>query len=64
MDVDLNDINLQTEEVQAARWASLEKILEMIDKGVFIPYKKSLIKMLFEMKGSIGAHRKKRTPYS
>ena len=42
----------------------LEKILEMIDKGVFIPYKKSLIKMLFEMKGSIGAHRKKRTPYS
>lgn len=62
-DVDISEINLQFEEVQAAKWADSEEILDMIDKGIFIPYKESLIKILFEMKDSFGAHRKKKSRY-
>lgn len=45
---------MQQEEVQAAKWASLEEILGMIDKGEFIPYFKSFITMLFEMRKQYG----------
>ncbi len=50
-------LRLQTEEVQSVRWADKQEILEMIDSGEFIPYKTSLILMLFEMQHSMGAHR-------
>lgn len=50
-EVDPKKLKLQYEEVQAVKWASMEEILEMIDKGLFIPYFKSIITMLFEVKG-------------
>ncbi len=50
---DLNELKLQYEEVQRAEWASLEKILKMLDEGNFIPYYKSLIPMLFEVRGQL-----------
>ena len=46
-DVDISTLQLQYEEVQAAKWASQEEILAMIDDGSFIPYRKSLIDFLF-----------------
>ena len=46
----------QYEEVQAARWATMEEILRMIDDGRFIPYEKSLIELLFFRRNHRSAH--------
>ena len=51
MDVDPGRLRFQPEEVDGARYASLEEILEMIDKDVFIPYNKEFIRFLFSMRG-------------
>ena len=47
--VDVADLVLQKEEVQAARWASEEEIHRMVDAGEFIPYHHSLITLLFHL---------------
>lgn len=49
-DVELSDLTLQQEEVAAVRWADCGEIFRMIDSGEFIPYHKSLIQLLFDMK--------------
>ena len=54
-DVDLDSLTLQPEEVQRAAWATKERIFAMIDAGEFIPYHKSLIALLFDVKGRLGA---------
>lgn len=54
-DINLNDLILDPNEVQSARYASLEDILMMIDEGTFVPYHKSLIQCLFDMKNQRGA---------
>jgi len=58
---DLNILNLPlpTEEVQQVKWASKDDILKMISEGSFIPYRKSLIELLFDMKDTMGAHNEK-----
>lgn len=48
-DVNIENLNYQYEEVQAAKWASLEEIYTMIDSKSFIPYKKDFIGMLFHL---------------
>ena len=53
-EVELDTLILQPEEVQAAKWASLDEILEMIDAGTFIPFRKNLIRLLFDMRESYG----------
>ena len=55
--VDIDKLTLQYEEVQRVKWATKDEILNMIDKGSFIPYYRSLIEMLFEMRNHLGAHR-------
>ena len=55
-EVDLSSLRLQQEEVQAVRWAEKEEILQMIDDGLFIPYEKSLIELLFSRRNRRGAH--------
>ena len=55
-DVDINTLKLQEDEVQNAKWADRETILNMIDTGEFIPYYKSLIYCLFDMRSSTGSH--------
>lgn len=55
-DLDIGDLRLQYEEVQAAKWATKEEILAMIDSGQFIPYHKSLIELLFFLRGHKGIH--------
>ena len=57
MNVDIMNLTLQPDEVSAVAWAEKEEIMSMIDSGDFIPYKKSLINMLFEMRNSMGAHK-------
>lgn len=54
-DVDLACLTLQQEEVQRVKWAAEDEVLDMIDRGLFIPYYPSLIKLLFEMRQSRGA---------
>lgn len=58
-DVDINDLVLQYEEVQRVKWAPLDEIFEKIDEGTFIPYHKSLIRLLFDMRKQYGCHQSK-----
>lgn len=51
---DLPSLVLQKEEVQAVRWAALEEILDMIGAGTFIPYPKSFLRFLFDMRAQFG----------
>lgn len=53
-DLDLADLTLQAEEVRAVRWAALEEILDMVDRGTFIPYPKSFLRFLFDMRSQFG----------
>lgn len=57
-DVDIESLRLQHEEVYQVKWATCDEILERIDAGEFIPYHKNLIKVLFDMRHTIGAIRK------
>lgn len=56
--VDLSELSLQPQEVQAVRWCGKEEILRMIEEGSFIPYHKSLIELLFALRNHCGAHTK------
>ncbi len=53
-DIDIDNLVLQPEEVQAVKWADEDEIINMIDKGIFIPYHKELIKLLFFMRNNRG----------
>lgn len=58
-EIDKNDLVLQYEEVQRVKWATLDEILQKIDDGTFIPYYKSLIQLLFDMRKQYGCHQTK-----
>jgi isopentenyldiphosphate isomerase len=47
-DIDTNTLVYQPTEVEQSKWASCEEICQMIDNNQFIPYKKTLIMLLFE----------------
>ncbi len=55
-DVELSSLTLQESEVQAVEFATLDEILEMIDNHTFIPYHKSYISLLFDLKDAMGVH--------
>ena len=50
------DMKLQEEEVRRVKWADQEEILKMLQEGIFIPYHKALIELLFWMRDHEGAH--------
>jgi len=54
-EVDIDTLVLQEAEVQRVKWATKEEIFTLLDSGEFIPYYKSLIQLLFDMKGKYGA---------
>ena len=56
-EVDLHSLRLQESEVQAVRWAEREEILAMVDGGSFIPYARSFINLLFDLRRMDGAVR-------
>ena len=58
-DVEIDKLKLQYEEVQKVKWADQEEINKLLDEGMFIPYHKSLIDLLFYMKDYEGAHTSK-----
>lgn len=47
-DIEIDQLKLQKDEVQAVRWASLEEILNMIKSGEFAPYYPGLIEFIFQ----------------
>lgn len=53
-EVELDELTLQPSEVQAVQWADEETILQMIHDGVFIPYHKPMIPLLFAMRKQRG----------
>lgn len=53
-DLDISDLKLQPEEVKTVKWATKEEIYKLLDDGVFIPYNKSLIDLLFFMRNHNG----------
>jgi len=55
-DVDVQKLSLQHEEVQRVKWASKEEIIEMVESSEFVPYRTSLIELLFEMRKKYGVH--------
>ena len=56
-DLDVNELTLQAEEVQAVKWASKEEILKLIEAKQFLPYYESLIAFLFESRHQYGSLR-------
>lgn len=57
-DISLEELTFQYEEVQDAKWATLDEICDMIEDGTFIPYYPSFMQFLFESRGKYGCHRK------
>lgn len=53
-DLVLEDLTLQKEEVQDVRWVTLEELLDMLDRGDFIPYPRSFLEFLFDMRLQFG----------
>lgn len=57
-DLDIDELTLQDEEVKQVKWATKEEIFAMIDQRIFIPYHKSYLQLLFDMRANIGPHRR------
>lgn len=55
-DINIDELNLQYEEVQQVMWADKNEIIRMIDSKECIPYYKSFIELLFNMKDCMGVH--------
>ena len=53
-DLPLESLTLQTEEVSAVRYATLEELLAMVEDGSFIPYPPSFLRYLFETQDTFG----------
>ena len=48
-DIDIKDLTLQKSEVKDARYLSEKEVFDLMDRGEFFPYKKTFIKLLFEL---------------
>ena len=57
-DVDPSALKLQETEVDEVKYATIDEILAMIEDGVFIPYYESVIRLMFDMRDSYGAHKR------
>ena len=58
-DLDLSDLSRQQDEVESLRWASMDEVLVMVGDGNFIPYYPSFIRLIFDMKDTLGVIRTK-----
>lgn len=47
--IDIEDLVLQEDEVQDANWASENQVLQLMDEGKFVKYKKNFIKLIFDL---------------
>ena len=55
IEANINDLRLQPEEVQDARWADLAEIERMLDSGEMVPYYRDLVRLWFVMKDHRGS---------
>lgn len=53
-DLRLEDLILQKEEVRDVRWVTLGELLDMLEEGAFIPYPRSFLEFLFDMRNQFG----------
>mgnify|MGYP005780359553 FL=1 len=53
-DLDLEELTLQKEEVQAVRWATREEVLALAESGGFIAYAKSFLHYRFDARETFG----------
>ena len=53
-DVPSDALTLQTEEVQAVRWATREETLKLLRDGAFAPYWESFVQLLFDLHSHLG----------
>lgn len=49
-EVDISTLQLQYEEVAQAKWATQEEVHQMLADDTFVPYHRSLIDLLFDMR--------------
>ena len=54
MELDPATLTLQESEVQAAKWANETEVLELLDKGQFIPYQRAFLQYIFFRKNHGG----------
>ena len=54
IEANINDLRLQPEEVQDAKWADLAEIERMLDSGEMVPYYRDFVRLWFAMKGRRG----------
>lgn len=54
-DINIEDLVLQKEEVQSAKWANKEEILSLRKSGEFVPYVESFLSALFDLRNQRGA---------
>jgi len=57
MDIDIENLVLQKDEVQAVKWATKEEILDLSNRGQFIPYCTSFLISLFDLRKKRGSFR-------
>lgn len=53
-ELDLQTLKLQAEEVSAVHWATWEEVSAMVEDGRFIPYPRSFLQFLWEMRQTFG----------
>lgn len=58
-DIDICKLQLQYEEVQQVKWATIDEIFQKLDDGIFVPYYKSLIQLFFDIRKQYGCHQTK-----
>lgn len=57
-DVDIENLNLQDEEVQRVKWATLGEVLKLMEDGLFIGYYDNFIRLIFDMSNKpYGTHK-------
>ncbi|WP_016913154.1 NUDIX hydrolase [Mammaliicoccus vitulinus] len=53
-EVDIESLKFPTEEVEEVKWATKKEIHNMVKEGLFIPYRKSMVDFIFDMRIGFG----------
>ncbi len=54
-ELDIKELKLQQEEVQEVKWATINEIFQLLDKGDFVPFHRSVVQLMFDCKNKFGA---------
>ena len=56
-DVNIEELQLQEEEVQAVKWVEQQELMQMVEDGEMVPY--YFLHQIFELKEIWGSHKRK-----